>query len=449
MGFKLSKYLIQTDQTERSGTSVLLSTRTAKAVILKKALSEKIRREDWSSLTLDEFDFFKELEIIVPELEDELATMLARSHEAIANVKNLYHVIQPTSVCQLGCGYCGQTHQKGHLNAEHSDKLLLRLRDKLEKKQFNQVSISWFGSEPLTGYPQIQYLAPKLIALAEEYQCQYASNMVTNGLNLSEKIYFDLAKNLGVTSIEVTLDGTAEYHDNRRYTKQGKPTFNQILKNIVSIVNNPDYDRKQCPISIRCNVDKHNEESVIPLINLLAEYRLQTKISHFYAAPVHSWGNDAHLQSLEKQAFANKEIEWFRHLLELGFTLPALLPQLTPIVCLSVVPNNEVIDAFGNVFDCTETPYVDRYNGTNYIQGNLSDNTIDGERPLLSFYDQVAKEAYDCHTCVMLPVCGGGCPKSWVEGIPACPTNKFNIKEKLLLYVATNGAREKIPAYVN
>jgi uncharacterized protein len=38
----------------------------------------------------------------------------------------------------------------------------------------------------------------------------------------------------------------------------------------------------------------------------------------------------------------------------------------------------------------------------------------------------------------MLPVCGGACPKSWAEGRRACPPNKFNIKEKLILsYLST------------
>jgi len=33
----------------------------------------------------------------------------------------------------------------------------------------------------------------------------------------------------------------------------------------------------------------------------------------------------------------------------------------------------------------------------------------------------------------MLPVCGGGCPKAWHENMQACPTPKFNIKERLAL----------------
>jgi uncharacterized protein len=41
----------------------------------------------------------------------------------------------------------------------------------------------------------------------------------------------------------------------------------------------------------------------------------------------------------------------------------------------------------------------------------------------------------------MLPVCGGMCPKSWVEGVPACPPAKFNIAERLMIrYAVERGA---------
>ncbi|WP_211363251.1 SPASM domain-containing protein [Fluviispira multicolorata] len=58
------------------------------------------------------------------------------------------------------------------------------------------------------------------------------------------------------------------------------------------------------------------------------------------------------------------------------------------------------------------------------------------------FYDAGVFENFSCNTCTMLPVCGGGCPKSWKENIQACPTPKFNISQRLLLYYAYNRIRE-------
>lgn len=44
----------------------------------------------------------------------------------------------------------------------------------------------------------------------------------------------------------------------------------------------------------------------------------------------------------------------------------------------------------------------------------------------------------DCKEYIMLPACGGGCPKHWIDGndMP-CPSYKINLKEKLLLFYRT------------
>ena len=116
-----------------------------------------------------------------------------------------------------------------------------------------------------------------------------------------------------------------------------------------------------------------------------------------------------------------------------------------------------MIDAYGHRFNCTEVSYVDAYeetaspnkgrfglplisaaSGNRYAIGHLDQNgDIAGRRELLSdFPDRVARGDYPCASCPMLPVCGGHCPKSWLEGEPACPSAKFNIIDRLLIYYA-------------
>jgi uncharacterized protein len=38
----------------------------------------------------------------------------------------------------------------------------------------------------------------------------------------------------------------------------------------------------------------------------------------------------------------------------------------------------------------------------------------------------------------MLPVCGGACPKAWLEGHRPCPSAKWNIESRLLLSYAAS-----------
>lgn len=446
--YKLSNYLVVTDTLESANgllnKRVMLATRTARVMVIHNNLYDKLLNASWDEIPSDLFSKLVEMEAVVPAEDDELQTVISRHQSTVDDGTTLNHVIQPTAMCQLGCGYCGQKHTKDYLDASASGRILERIESKFAYKNYRHVSISWFGSEPLVGLSQIREMSPKLKDMASKHNCTYSALVVTNGLSLKEHIFLELVKKHGVTKIEVTLDGTAEFHDARRHTKAGLSTFDLIMKNLLAIFNRPDFKELGCAISIRCNVDERNEEGVVPLIKLLASYNLQDKIDYFYVARIHSWGNEAHLLSHEKEDFARKEIDWILTQYQHGFK-PGLLPGLQPVVCISVTPDSEVFDAFGNVFDCTEVPYVDTYADTNYVLGNINNglSTISKYRPLLSFNEEVANKEYPCSSCKMLPVCGGGCPKSWREGLVACPSNKFNVKEKLVLsYALSKGGVE-------
>ncbi|GAB4033922.1 radical SAM protein [Spirosoma jeollabukense] len=448
MNFKRSHYIVATDTIAGFiPKRVLLATRTARVLVITEALYQKLEREAWDEMHDNDFDKLRQIEAIVPASEYELRLIIDRNKAAVADSRTLYHVIQPTAMCQLGCGYCGQRHTKDYIGGNAAERILERIESKFTLKPYNHVEIAWFGGEPLMAYAQIRELTPKIQEMANRHGCTYSAKLVTNGLSLKEPIFLELVRKYGINTIEVTLDGTAEYHDARRHTKEGLSTFKLIFQNLVKIYNRSDFKELGCSISIRCNVDERNNESVVSLIRLLADHNLQDKISYFYVAPIHSWGNDAHKLSLEKQAFADQEIDWLIEQFKQGFS-PGLVPKLNPEVCLSVTPDAEVFDAFGNVFDCTEVPYVEAYENTEYILGNVNNGleSLSSHRELLSFNDEILAGKYSCSSCPMLPVCGGGCPKSWRENIAACPTNKFNIKDKLLMHYAMrkNGKEEFI-----
>lgn len=430
----LSKYLV-TVPIEGSSKVIAFSTRTGKVCTISNTVLDKLTEKKVEEIPIETLEQLMSNEVVVGEGENELETIISQNKAYIEDRTMLYEVIQPTAMCQLGCGYCGQQHTKDYLQTGAAEKILQRIESRLQSGKYKHLSIGWFGSEPLMGLAQIRTMTPELIALAAKYNCGYSSKMVSNGLSLKEPIFLELVQKWKVQGIEVTLDGTAEYHDKRRYTKDGLSTFDLIFNNLLKILNRPDFKSLGCGISLRCNVDATNYDSVKPLIHLLAENNLQDKISYFYVAPVHKWGNDAYLMSLEKEEFAKLEMEWLLEQFKYGFT-QSLLPQRKHQVCISVTNDSEVFDAFGNVYDCSETPLVDTYANTDYVLGNINNgpDSISSHRPLLSFYDEVLDGDYPCTKCPMLPTCGGGCPKSWREGIVACPSPKSNIKDRLLLY---------------
>jgi uncharacterized protein len=123
-------------------------------------------------------------------------------------------------------------------------------------------------------------------------------------------------------------------------------------------------------------------------------------------------------------------------MLELGFGGIKGKPSRTKEVCFTVSKTSEMYDAFGNIYDCSETSYVPAYDNSDYKVGNLGKDhkNVNLKRSILNDWnDTLLTDQFPCHSCKMLPVCGGGCPKSWHEDMRACPTAKFNIKDQVLL----------------
>ena len=436
MEYKISRFIVFSEPTINEKFQIVYSTRTTQLLLLSVKIVNQLLNGDFS------FDqtIFNQLvnsEMLVDKNEDELKTILTQNKKAVDNYKTLYFVLQPTAACQLGCDYCGQAHSKDQFSDHFYPRILQRLEGKLMlNPAYNKLEIGWFGSEPLMAFSQIQKITPKLIELAKKYDCDYYSKVVTNGLSLKKNIFVKLSK-LGIKKIEVTLDGSAKYHDARRHTKSGEPTFDLIFNNLLSIFSMPDFEDYGIDITIRCNVDATNHVGVEELINLLAEHKLQEKISKFYVAPIHAWGNDAHKISLEKQTFADREIEWFMLLLEKGFKLGIIPSVRTKVVCMAVNKNSEIVDAFGNIFNCTETPYVPAYAQSDYLMGNIRypDEMISPKKDqLINWHQDVLDEKFPCAKCEILPICGGACPKQWHEEISPCPSIKFNLNQRLLLH---------------
>lgn len=442
---KLSSYRVVSppffDEIEGLSKRILYATRTASIRIIDEASWKMLEAGRFDQLPKESLIDLVDIELLVPVDEDELTTILNCNDATAIDIDFLSFVIQPTASCQLGCHYCGQEHRNKLLSDENQQLLVQRVRTKLQEKKVRQLSISWFGAEPLVGFSVMKTLTPHLQALAESFGCSYEAKMVTNGLALTEKIATEIVKDLGVRSIEITLDGVAEYHNTRRMQKNGMPTFDKIFANVLALARRNDLDIE---LSIRCNVDGQNYQSVSPLIRLLAEEGLQERIT-FYVAPVHSWGNDAHIRSLPPEEFAAWEIQWFSEMIQLGFK-PTLIPDRTPIVCIAVTPNAELVDADGTIFNCSEVSYVPTYGTPNeYAIGHLSGKEMPGKRERLgNFNAQVRQGEYPCSSCRMLPVCGGACPKAWQEGLEPCPSAKRNIEQRLLLSYAVSRIEQQM-----
>ena len=442
--YKLSNYAIVSDTVNNQGDRVVFSGRNAKTFILSKMSLEYIKAGRALEIPEGQFNKLVEGRVLVPEAEDELLAVVSDNKQASEReTGTLYEVLQPSANCQLGCYYCGQQHVKAEMATPLIDRICNRIEQKLRNGNYTGLSIGWFGAEPLMGLKQIRLITKRLKDFCNSKGLSYGAKMVTNGLSLKENIFVEAATELSISHFEITLDGTAEHHDKHRYVKGGGKSFDLIFNNLKKITSREDFFDFKARITIRCNVDETNEESVSQLIDLLVKEGMHKKIAYFYPIKIYNWGgNDASSKTSSREDFTKDDMLWKLEMIDRGFRNPLRnLPGRKRIVCFAVQKNSELIDAYGNVFNCSEVSYSKHYEKSHHVLGNIN---VDGDHakyenpPLSEWNDTILQGKFPCSTCRILPICGGRCPKSWNENEKACPTIKYNLKERLEMYYIHN-----------
>lgn len=436
---KLSKYHLSTDLLDEydfPNKQILFSTRTGSSILVDAEIYKNLQESNFSEIDHETIQTLQDNLLIVDESVDEFKIVTTENDETRENVDVLSMTIQPSANCQLGCHYCAQNHSKDYASDDIIEKYIDRIVHFLDSgKKYRGVNITWYGGEPLTGLTSIKKTTKKLLEICNERNLHYGASMVTNGLSLKGNIFQDLVANYMIRDFQITLDGTAESHDQRRYTKKGESTFDIIFKNIISCTETLAYQKQEGGISIRINIDKTNYHFVDPLLEYIVEKKINQYVA-VYFAPIVDWGgNDAGKDSLSNEEFAKKEIDWLLYCYDNKIKFSNLLPKRTYYACMVERKDSEVYDAFGNIYTCWEFPYTDTYGKDEHKIGNLNnDYDTYNENATLRNWSEVLKSGKTwCKTCSHLPVCAGGCPKSWEEGTPACPEFKFNYKEKLIL----------------
>ena len=450
MNFVTSRYLAFSepfDDQKGKLKRILFSTRTSATVLIDDSAIQKILDNNYTDFDDELLDLLFSMEIIIPENENEFEEIMIQNNSLLDVNSHLDLTIQPTANCQLGCHYCAQEHSKNNMNNDVYARTLERVTSKLESKKFKNLSVTWYGGEPLNALSQLKKISTEIIELCKINNVEYDGSIITNGLSLKPNIFKDLYLNHNVLHYQITLDGTAEHHDKRRITKKGEHTFNIIFKNIIDIINLDCYQEKvKEPILIRTNIDKTNLNSIKDLVDIFAENDAQGKIQ-FSFAPIVDWGDKKYgtIDGFTKRDFADIEIDLLLYAHQKGFLIDtSLVPKREFMPCMVVAKDSEVFDAFGNVYPCYEFTYTPAYNEDKHKIGNLLDkNFIPNDLATTrNWYNDIRKEDFaNCNKCELLPVCGGGCVKNWYNDETGCPSFKFNISDRLLIdYLNKNQA---------
>ena len=353
-----------------------------------------------SSGNYDKLDktFKKDLEagyFIIEDSVDELDILRYEQQSARHNSQHLALTIAPTLGCNFDCIYCYEKeHGDFHVMSHEIQEAILDFISQ-NASTINQLSITWYGGEPLLSFDLIKDFSKKVINLCQEYNIAYSAVIVTNGYLLTEKISKEF-KELNIVGVQITLDGPEDIHDTRRPLQGGQGTFTKIIENLKKCI-------EYLPnTSLRINVDQANKDRIYEVMDILKDNGL-TKVFPYlgYVEPTNEQYEKE--QCLTVNDFAKLEYN-FENSIGDEYSNNKY-PRLVSNNCCADSRNAFVIDPYGNLYKCWSDIGLEEYCLGNVLSG------IDNKSRIYEYalYDPTMDQ--QCKECNILPICMGGMSK--------------------------------------
>ena len=349
--WKVSRYtLVSSDRFRVEGRSEVVrlvwNTFSGKTTVVEDTVAEDLSQGAVPSAVADRtWDALLRAHIVAPTDEDERAGVLQRLRNGASDRHERTFVLMPTAACNMGCSYCGQVHRKGDSGEEHRDLIRRRVSAAIADPQVRKLTVRWFGGEPLLAYRHVLTMGSEFFSAVRAAGKAYESRIVTNGALLSPQRALRLHREAGIQLFNITIDGPAAVHDSRRVTKSGRPTFWRIMSTLKGILQAKGAE--QLRLQLRTNVDEHNVDSIAEYLRTCADVGLSDPRVLFELAPVHSWSNDADGDALSSASFAEREIEFYELMLNLGLNFPPLPSRPKRVTCPAVTLSAEILSPTG------------------------------------------------------------------------------------------------------
>lgn len=356
-------------------------------------------------------------------------------HQTMHRKDSLHLVLLPTEACNFRCTYCYEDFPRGKMTEKAKQGLINYI--KKEARFLRQLTISWYGGEPLLADDVINELSDEFLQVAKEHDIDYSAEITTNGYLLTKEKFQQLLNN-GIRQFMITIDGIAEEHNMRRKLANGDGSFKTIIENLSTIKNLAgDFE-----ITIRTNFDEESLETLPLFISEMKQiFQIDQRFKLFFR-PIARWGgeNDDCLPICDQRTVDQKIWEFSELAIDEGLPISSIVAgslQPTASVCYAAKPNSFIVASDGSLYKCTLAFGDD----DNKIGSLNEDGTM------LINYDKLAKwttsgEETDehCQACFFRPACQGNhCPYyRKTTGERPCSHEKRQIKKVLKLIVKEN-----------
>jgi uncharacterized protein len=314
----------------------------------------------------------------------------------------------PNYSCNFACSYCYQdeyVNPHSEVTREVIDSFFQYIsREFAGRKKY----ITVFGGEPFLNTAKQKETISYIIDKANQSGLELS--FVTNGYYLSD--YMDILKAGKIREIQVTLDGTEQVHNGRRFLKGGKGTFNQIVDGIDACLDNG------ITINLRLVADRENIDN-LPALARFAIDKGWTK-SGLFKTQIGRNYELHHCQSAPDKLFSR--ISLYEKIYELCKEHPHITEFYKPAYSVSkfLFENEELpaplfdscpacktewaFDYTGNIYSCTAT-----VGKPDESLGTFHPSVVRREDVIEQWQSRDVTEIEDCKSCSLQLACGGGC----------------------------------------
>jgi uncharacterized protein len=341
------------------------------------------------------------------------------------NPRQASFIIYPSMQCNFNCYYCFEKSKDKIISDGNTELLKQMLSSFIENGGISKLSVRWSGGEPLLAWEKIKDILNELQKFKD---ITLLNTIATNGYLLNKRIVEEMVK-FDFQNVVITIDGPKFIHDTNRKTKDGKPTFETIVKNI-------EYLCHYIPVTIRINIDKKNYQSIDDLLKELSEYKLPNRDIKIFCRPIlPCWECKKDETMFEMSEFFELEQQYISLANKYGF-IYAFHPNInSELRCPYYHINSFVIDSELNIYKCSL--YVGEVKKS--IGRIKHNNKIVFHENMFNEYlkstnlDTLAIE--ECKNCKILPLCFGKCPILWEKSgykeNEGCIPEKQTIVEKI------------------
>jgi uncharacterized protein len=391
---QLSRYVKQYPCRNNPHQVLLFSTRRlSKAIVpltLLRALAE-------GTLAAEHTATLSRLGFLVPDPVAERQEMLTVLDKAARRTRHAFLMVVMNLDCNLACVYCYEGAQRGrhYLSAATAD-LLVRYCTEQYFARGKDLTIEFYGGEPLLSLARIRSISSRLLACAELAGRSYDFTLVTNGTLLTVDVVCQLVP-LGLQRARIALDGPRENHDRYRPFVSGQGSYDKIVANLRAIAG-------RIGIGLAGNYTKDNYRNFPQLLDeLIARGVMPEQIENVIFAPV-SDALGRHLVPDFAEGCCSLSEPWLieagRYLREEILRRGFRAPKVSASTCMVEFADNLVVHHDGSFYKC---PALIGHEGL--AVGHLATGVHDYRASHCLGHWQCA----DCLDCPYLPLCFGGC----------------------------------------